>query len=207
VVLVASIFFSFLFCPCCICFYVFAFYNHTIMFIDKYSTYIYMYCCIAVISISWFCYCKGIYICKVFIFAICVVSMKQGSNLRVSVFSEVRVTRSLALYVCFVDRCLSFCIFTFGHCVVCSSSIYGFRLPLWYFQTVLWNRSMYNHGLVLYTLLPGFLQSWIGTLYSFTWFCTIMDWYFLLFYLVIVRNQVKEYKVPIHDCTKPGKRV
>ena len=42
------------------------------------------------------------------------------------VFSRVRVTRSLVLYVCFVDRCLSFCTFTFGHCVVCSSSIYGF---------------------------------------------------------------------------------
>ena len=42
------------------------------------------------------------------------------------VFSGVRVTRSLVLYVCFVDRCLSFCTFTFGHCVVCSSSIYGF---------------------------------------------------------------------------------
>jgi hypothetical protein len=24
------------------------------------------------------------------------------------------------------DRCLSFCTFSFGHCVVCSSSIYGF---------------------------------------------------------------------------------
>jgi hypothetical protein len=41
-------------------------------------------------------------------------------------FSRVRVTRSLVLYVCFVDRCLSFCTFSFGHCVVCSSSIYGF---------------------------------------------------------------------------------
>jgi hypothetical protein len=38
------------------------------------------------------------------------------------VFSGVRVTRSLVLYVCFVDRCLSFCTFSFGHCVVCSSS-------------------------------------------------------------------------------------
>ena len=28
-----------------------------------------------------------------------------------SVFSGVRVTRSLVLYACFVDRCLSFCIF------------------------------------------------------------------------------------------------
>ena len=42
------------------------------------------------------------------------------------VFSGVRVTRSLVLYVCFVDRCLSFCTVSFGHCVVCSSSIYGF---------------------------------------------------------------------------------
>jgi hypothetical protein len=37
------------------------------------------------------------------------------------VLSGVRVTRSLVLYVCFVDRCLSFCTFSFGHCVVCSS--------------------------------------------------------------------------------------
>jgi hypothetical protein len=55
------------------------------------------------------------------------------------VFSAVRVTRSLVLYVCFVDRCLSFCTFYFGHCVVCSSSIYGFSLPLWYLQTLLIN--------------------------------------------------------------------
>jgi hypothetical protein len=41
------------------------------------------------------------------------------------------------LYVCFVDRCLSFCTFSFGHCVVCSSSIYGFWLPLWYLQVLL----------------------------------------------------------------------
>jgi hypothetical protein len=52
-------------------------------------------------------------------------------------FSGVRVTRSLVLYVCFVDRCLSFCTFSFGHCVVCSSLIYGFWLPLWYLQTLL----------------------------------------------------------------------
>jgi hypothetical protein len=41
------------------------------------------------------------------------------------VFSDVRDTRSLVLCVCFVDRCLSFCSFSFGHCVVCSSSIRG----------------------------------------------------------------------------------
>ena len=42
------------------------------------------------------------------------------------VFSVVPVTRSSVLYVCFVDRCLSFCTFSFDHCVVSCSSIYGF---------------------------------------------------------------------------------
>jgi hypothetical protein len=37
-------------------------------------------------------------------------------------------TRSLVLWVCFVDRCRSFCPFSFGHCVVCPS-IYRFWLP------------------------------------------------------------------------------
>jgi hypothetical protein len=41
------------------------------------------------------------------------------------VFSGVRVARSLAFCVRLVDRCLSFCTFSFGHCIVCSSSIYG----------------------------------------------------------------------------------
>jgi hypothetical protein len=33
-------------------------------------------------------------------------------------FSGVRVNRSLVLCVCFVDRCLTFCTFSFGHYVV-----------------------------------------------------------------------------------------
>jgi len=44
------------------------------------------------------------------------------------VFSGVRVAR-------FVDYCLSFCLFSFGHCIVCPS-IYRFWLS-WYFQTFL----------------------------------------------------------------------
>ena len=43
----------------------------------------------------------------------------------VTCVSELSIL-DLVLYACFVDRCLSFCTFTFGHCVVCSSSIYGF---------------------------------------------------------------------------------
>ena len=44
------------------------------------------------------------------------------------VFSGVRVTQSLVLCVCFVDRCLFFYAFPFGN--GCSSSIYRFWLPL-----------------------------------------------------------------------------
>ena len=47
------------------------------------------------------------------------------------VFSGVHVTRSAVLCVC----CLFFCTFYFGHCVVSTSSIYRFSLPLWYLQT------------------------------------------------------------------------
>ena len=53
------------------------------------------------------------------------------------IFSGVRVTRSLVSCVCFVDRCLSSCIFSFGDCIVCFTFIYGFWLPLWYLQTLL----------------------------------------------------------------------
>ena len=54
------------------------------------------------------------------------------------VFSGVRVSGSLVLCVYFVDRCLSFCTFLFCHCVVCSSSIYGFWLSgVWCLKTLL----------------------------------------------------------------------
>jgi len=43
-----------------------------------------------------------------------------------ALFSVVGVTRSLVLCVCIVDRCLSFCTFSIGHCVVWSPSNYGF---------------------------------------------------------------------------------
>jgi hypothetical protein len=38
-----------------------------------------------------------------------------------------------------VSQMSSFCTFTFGHCVICSSSIYGFWLLLWYLQALLSN--------------------------------------------------------------------
>ena len=48
------------------------------------------------------------------------------------------VSLDLYFYVWyFVDRCLFFCPFSFGHCVVWPSLIYGFLLPPWYLQTLL----------------------------------------------------------------------
>ena len=41
------------------------------------------------------------------------------------------VTRSLVLCVCSVDGFLYFCPFSFGHCVVCSSSIYNTHFLLY----------------------------------------------------------------------------
>ena len=67
-----------------------------------------------------------------------------------SVFSGVRVTRSLVLCVCFVDLCLSFCTFSFGHCFVCSS-IYGFfgifKLFLFKMYMFRFGEFIFRHGL------------------------------------------------------------
>ena len=48
----------------------------------------------------------------------------SGAHDFTPVCSGVRVTRSLVLHVCFVDRCLSFSTCSFDHFVV-SSSVYG----------------------------------------------------------------------------------
>ena len=41
------------------------------------------------------------------------------------VISGVRVIQSLVVYVCFVDRCLSFCTFSFDHCALGFPSVCG----------------------------------------------------------------------------------
>jgi hypothetical protein len=60
------------------------------------------------------------------------------------VFSGVCVTRSLVLCVWCVGHCSSFCTFSFGHCVVCSCSMYRFWLPLWYLHSLLSSLSGFN---------------------------------------------------------------
>jgi hypothetical protein len=51
--------------------------------------------------------------------------------------SGVHVIQSLVLCLCFVDRFLSFCTFSFGHCVDCSSSIYYSGYPFSLFKLFL----------------------------------------------------------------------
>ena len=55
------------------------------------------------------------------------------------VFSGFRVTQSLVLWVCFVDRCLSFCPFSFGQCFVFDTWI--LITSLWYLLTLLIERA------------------------------------------------------------------
>ena len=67
---------------------------------------------------------------------------QRHSLLSFKLLSQGIVNNRLGLFrcVCFVDSCLSFCTFSFCHCVVSTSSIYGFwftQLPLWYLQTLL----------------------------------------------------------------------
>ena len=71
-----------------------------------------------------------------------------------SVFMGDLVTRSLVLCVCFVYRCLFFCPFSFGHCVVYSSMIYGFWLPLWYLQALLIYILYLNFGFYFLNKIP-----------------------------------------------------
>ena len=68
--------------------------------------------------------------------------------------------------------CLSFWTFSFCHCVVCSSSIYGFWLPLWYFQA-------FDHCVVCSSSIYGF---WLPLWYL----QTLLTWWRLFHKHVVV---------------------
>jgi len=61
----------------------------------------------------------------------------SGAPESTPVFSGVRVTRSLVYCVVFCRSLFSFCPFSFGYCIICPASIYGFWLALWYLQALL----------------------------------------------------------------------
>jgi hypothetical protein len=94
-----------------------------------------------------------------------------------AVFSGLRVTRSLVLYACFVYHCLSFCTFSFGQCVVCSSSIYEFWLLLWYLKNLL--IKIFTQSSLEFSCYSIFLS------YSmWHWRYFVYLWWFLLFQLI-----------------------
>jgi hypothetical protein len=97
-------------------------------------------------------------------------------------FSGVRVAQSLVLCVCFIYSCVSFCTFSFGHCVVCSSSIYGLWLPLWYLQTstIILNRQSDNLNINLV---------WCYLHFS----CSMDDFNFSMFIFLCVHNLVCKF--------------
>jgi len=55
------------------------------------------------------------------------------------VFNGVRVIRSLVLCICFVDRCLSICPFSFGHCgLLFQKLVVRIILDIYDFMIILW---------------------------------------------------------------------
>ena len=85
------------------------------------------------------------------------------------VFSGVRVNQTLVLCVCFVDRCLSFYPFSFGHCVVCSSitdSDYPFGIFKLFFCPIFLNDFLgkYKKDLFAYIWYKAF--SWVAILHD-----------------------------------------
>ena len=102
--------------------------------------------------------------------------------------SMVRVTRSLTLCACLVDRCLSFLSLS----VVCPL-IYGFWLPVWYLQTLL-NYLFYvvlmtNESLIVKLLNMCCMEDkWVIISYLFS-ICGMDDkwginWFIYLLYVV-----------------------
>ena len=61
-------------------------------------------------------------------------------------------SQSIFSFICMFCMYLLVCVFSFGHCVVCSSSNYGIWLPLWYLQSLLINLKFKNNIPIL--LLP-----------------------------------------------------
>jgi hypothetical protein len=100
-------------------------------------------------------------------------------------------TRSLVLYICFVDRCLSFWLFLFGHCVVCSSSMYGFWLPLWYLQTLMFCRLWFVLFILLLYVLWLTASGYPVGILNFS----IYNRCFLLIFIVWLKSEIQTVNI------------
>ena len=77
-------------------------------------------------------------------------------------FSGVHVTRSLVLYAYFVDRCLSFCTFSVGHCVVICLRYTNSDYPFKYLTIVM----------VMYDIRNTYLYTVVDCMIAETHTCT-----------------------------------
>ena len=79
------------------------------------------------------------------------------------IFSGVLVSRSFVLYVVYCTLLFPLCPFSFGNCIVYTSSISRFCLPIWYLQTFLMY-NVWNHTFIFVFLVPSFSISLFGIL-------------------------------------------
>ena len=120
------------------------------------------------------------------------ISVKFKYTLNSKHLSGDRVTQSLVLYVCFVDRRLSFYTFSFGHCVVCSSLIYGFWLPIWYLQTF-FNMFTQTAGIYYYWIDYANWKIWVYILKTGCRHNNIKMFDWLLFIMIEIHWYVNSY--------------
>ena len=78
------------------------------------------------------------------------IAYPSGATEFITCFSGIRVALYLVLCVCFVDRCLSCCPFSFNHCVVCPSMIYESWLPPLVSSNSYYRQCPYLQAWVLY---------------------------------------------------------
>ena len=82
---------------------------------------------------------------------------------------------------------LSFCSFSFDLCVVCSSSIYGFWLPLWYLLILLGSGCQFYvqflDSLVISAYFCDYLLVDHCTHSRFCWFIILLHYNFYSFYI------------------------
>ena len=88
---------------------------------------------------------------------------------------------------CFVDHCLYICLFPFGYCVFCLSSIYGFWLPLWYLLITSLVSSDYLFGIFWLPLWYLLITSLVSSGYLFG--------IFKLFWQVLTKCSIVQYLV------------
>ena len=95
------------------------------------------------------------------------------------VFSGIRDTQSLVLFVWFVDRCFSFCPFSFGHCVVCSSVFWP--LCCLFFDIRILITPLVSSNSSWYSLFFWHFDIPMVTVDQFCFVCLFVSFFFVIF--------------------------